>query len=199
MRPVLDIIYDFRWVREGEVARASQAHFGGLEGLMRRHALRAIINLRGENSDLSWWRSERAVCERLGAAHFDAMLDSRKLPTTAMMRRLFAAFDEAPKPFLLKCSGGQDRTGFAAALYLIDRHGWDVRAEALGQFSGRAKKHQRWMTHFIDYAGEQKGALAAWIQNGYAPEDFAEWLTARGFGDSFEAIFTKPTRSPFQL
>ena len=38
--------------------------------------------------------------------------------------RELAAFDQAPRPFMLKCSGGQDRTSFAAALYLIHRGGW---------------------------------------------------------------------------
>ena len=34
MRPLTDILTNFRWVREGEAARAGQAHFGGLEGLI---------------------------------------------------------------------------------------------------------------------------------------------------------------------
>ena len=105
MRPFLDTLYNFHWVREGEAARSSQAFFGGLSGLMRRHGLKAIVNLRGENSDLSWWRYERRVCERLGARHLDAMLDSRHLPTRAMLARLFDVLDAAPRPFLFKCSG----------------------------------------------------------------------------------------------
>jgi protein tyrosine/serine phosphatase len=201
MAALLDILYNFRWVREGELARASQSHFGGLKGLMRRHGLRAIVNLRGANSDLSWWRYERRVCQRLGAAHLDAMLDSRKLPTQAMLVRLLQAFDEAPRPFLLKCSGGNDRSGFAAALYLIAREGWGGREAALGEFSGRLKRHQRWLKLFIAFAREEtnEGALGPWIARSYAPERLAQWLKARGEGDSYEAIFTVPTRSPWQL
>ena len=116
MRPLLDILYNFHWVREGEAARSSQAFFGGLKGLMTRHGLKAIVNLRGENSDLSWWRYERRVCESLGAEHIDAQLDSRHLPTRAMLATLIGAFEAAPRPFLMKCSGGHDRTAFACAL-----------------------------------------------------------------------------------
>jgi len=201
MRPLLDILYNFRWVCEGEAARASQAHFGGLKRLMRRHGLKSIVNLRGENSDLSWWRYEKRVCEALGAGHFDTMLDSRKLPTQAMLVRLMAAFDWAPKPFLLKCSGGQDRTGFAAALYLIHRGGWGARPEAMEQFAGRAKKHQRWSKLFVGFAEEEAYGrpLGDFIANTYAPERFAEWLNAHGQGDTFERIFVVPTRSPWQL
>ena len=201
MRPLLDIFYNFHWVREGEAARSSQAHFGGLQGLMLRHGLKAIINLRGENSDLSWWRYERRVCEEIDARHFDTMLDSRKLPTRAMLVRLVDAFDEAPRPFLLKCSGGNDRTGFAAALFLICRNGWGARAEAERQFSGHAKKHQRWLKLFVAFAQEDSSSspLATWVRERYAPEDLATWLARHGHADTYAQIFTTPTRSPWQL
>ena len=201
MRPFLDLLYNFRWVREGEAARSSQAHFGGLMRLMKRHGLGAIINLRGENSDLSWWRYERRVCAALNARHFDTMLDSRKLPTRPMLVCLMEAFDHAPRPFLLKCSGGQDRTGLAAALYLIHREGWGACEAAGAQFAGTAKKHQRWLKLFPSFALEDSHGrpLCDWIANIYEPERLAEWLRARGHADSFECIFMAPTRSPWQL
>ncbi len=206
MRPVLDILYNFHWVREGEAARSSQANFGGLEGLMRRHGLNAIINLRGENNDLSWWRYERRVCARLGARHFDAMLDSRHLPTRNMLVRLTEAFETAPRPFLLKCSGGHDRTALAAALFVIHRGGWAGRDTAMRQFDSRLyghtpKKYQHWLRHFPAFAEEeaQGTPLAEWVRTGYRPERLAAWLEERGLASSFRGIFEKPHRSPFQL
>jgi len=206
MRPLLDILYNFHWVREGEAARSSQAHFGGLKGLMRRHGLKAVVNLRGENSDLFWWRYERRICAELGALHFDAMLDSRKLPTRPMLARLMEVFETAPKPFLLKCSGGNDRTGLAAALFLIERDGWSARPTAERQFAAFPylhfpRKHQRWLSQFPDFAWEESGGLplAGWIRSTYDPHRLAEWLGKRGQGDSFEALFTVPTRSRWQL
>jgi protein tyrosine/serine phosphatase len=201
MRPLLDLLYNFHWVRESEAARSSQAHVGGLRRLMKRHGLRAIVNLRGENSDLSWWRYEKRVCAALGARHFDAMLDSRKLPTRPMLVRLMQTFDEAPKPFLLKCSGGNDRAGLAAALYLIRCDGWGAREAAQMQFAGVAKKHQRWLKLFTAFAEEEAHGrpLGDWVANAYEPERLAEWLKARGHADSFERIFVVPTRSPWQL
>ena len=200
MRPFLDILYNFHWVRHGEVARSSQAYFGGLTRLMKRHGLRSIVNLRGENSDLSWWRYERRVCEQLGARHFDTMLDSRKLPTRPMLVRLMDAFIDAPRPFLLKCSGGQDRTGLAAALYLIHRDGWSARDAAMAEFAGSAKKHQRWLSLFIAFADEEARGrpVAEWIRNDYEPERLAQWLKSHGHADSFEKIFVVPTRSKWQ-
>jgi hypothetical protein len=206
MPPLLDILYNFHWIREGEAARSSQAHFGGLAGLMRRHGLKAIVNLRGENSDLSWWRYEKHVCEAMGARHFDTMLDSRHLPTREMLVRLLDAFDQAPLPLLIKCSGGHDRTALASALFLIHRDGWGGRPLAERQFDpglyGHApKKHQRWIQHFIAFAQERAAgkSFAEWARNSYDPAELASWLTVQGRGQTFKGIFTKPTRSPFQL
>ena len=201
MRPLLDILYNFHWVREGEAARASQAHIGGLERLMKGHGLKSIINLRGENPDLGWWRYERRVCAALGASHLDAMMDSRKLPTRPMLERLIQTFDEASRPFLLKCSGGNDRTGLAAALYLVHRDGWDAREAAHAQFSGIAKQEQRWAKQFLAFAERDAGGrpLGEWIALAYEPERFAAWLNANGHAGSFAGIFEAPKRSPFQL
>jgi len=201
MPALLDTLYNFHWIREGVAARSSQAHFGGLARLMRRHGLKAVVNLRGENSDLSWWRYEKRVCAALGAPHFDAMLDSRKLPTRAMLLRLMEALATAPRPFLLKCSGGNDRTALGAALLLLHEDGWSGRGDAEKQFKGKLKPHQRWLKLFPAFAEEDAAGAAPddWARTSYSPEKLAAWLQAQGQGDSFAAIFTVPTRSPWQL
>src|SRR6202034_4561961 len=102
---------------------------------LNRRGIRAIINLRGRNDDLNWWKKETQTARSLGIAHLDAMLDSRKLPPRAMLVTLIESFDSAPKPFLLKRSGGQDSTSFAAALYLIHRDGWTAMEKASEQFA----------------------------------------------------------------
>lgn len=206
MPALLDSLYNFHWIKEGVAARSSQAFFGGLQGLMTRHGLKAILNLRGENADLSWWRYERRVCEALGARHIDAQMSSRHLPTRAMLVKLAEAFESAPRPFLMKCSGGHDRTALAAALFLIFENGWDALAEAQMQFDAKRyghkpKKHQFWLKPFLTFAAQDADglALADWIRSRYEPETLAAWLKARGLEDSHKGIFEKPVRSPFQL
>ena len=204
-RTVTDLLYNFHWVIPGEAARAMQAWAGGLSPFLKRRGIRAIINLRGRNQDLSWWQKETAIARTAGIAHFDAMLDSRKLPTQAMLAQLIQSFDAAPRPFLLKCSGGQDRTSFAAALYLIHRDGWSAMPAARTQFDRFPylhfpKTHQRWLKPFLDFAQESANGqrLANWIADGYAPEKLKAWLDTRGLAGSYAAIFTTPTRSPHQ-
>ncbi|MGZ5927244.1 MAG: hypothetical protein ACXWLJ_11245 [Rhizomicrobium sp.] len=205
MRPVGDILYNFHWVIPGECARAAQAWAGGIGPFLERRGIKALINLRGRNDDLSWWKKETGATAARGIAHLDAMLDSRKLPTRAMLERLIEAFDSAPRPVMLKCSGGQDRTSFASALYLIHRGGWSAMAAARAQYARFPylhfpKKHQRWLRPFLDFAAEdaQGLPLASWIAERYTPERLKAWLEARGLSDTHGGIFLVPTRSPFQ-
>ena len=116
------------------------------------------------------------------------------------------SFDTAPKPFLLKCSGGQDRTSFAAALYLIHRDGWSAMDAALAQFARFPYLHfpktqQRWLKLFPDFARQDSGGAPL------APMDRAKLYAgkaqglagrARAWRGSYAAIFTAPTRSPRQ-
>ena len=200
-----DILYNFHWVVPGEAARAMQAWAGGIGSFLEKRGLKAIINLRGRNDDLSWWKNETAALQARGFAHLDAMLDSRRLPTRAMLARLIEAFDTAPRPFLLKCSGGQDRTSFAAALYLIHRSGWQAYDEAAAQYARFPYLHfpkaqQRWLRPFLDFARQDSGGgnLKSWIEQAYTPENLKAWLEARNLGNSFAGIFTAPQRSPHQ-
>jgi hypothetical protein len=205
MRGPGDILYNFHWVVPGEAARAMQDWAGFLAPFLKKRGIRAIINLRGRNDDLSWWQKETRTAKSLGIDHLDAMLDSRKLPTRAMLMTLIESFDAAPKPFLLKCSGGQDRTSLAAALYLIHRGGWGAMAAAEAQFARFPylhfpKTHQRWLKLFPTFAHHDSGGtpLAQWIQQSYTPERLKAWLDAKGLEGSYAAIFTTPTRSPRQ-
>jgi hypothetical protein len=196
MRKPLDILYNFHWIVPGEAARASQAYMGLLGLFLRSNKLKAMINLRGRPPRMAWVGYETRVCEEHSVAHFDAMLDSRKLPLQRMLVTLIDAFEAAPRPFVIKCSGGQDRTSFAAALFLLHQDGWQAVEKAQRQFRRFPylhfpRKHQRWLSQFLRYAQEQaRGrALAAWIRDDYDPAHLAHWLEAKGMADFFAGIW----------
>jgi hypothetical protein len=205
MRSPFDIISNFHWIVPGEAARSGQASAFVLRRLLRAHGLASIINLRGENADLSWWQHETRIAAASGVAHLDAMLDSRMLPTRAMLTRLIEAFETAPKPLVVKCSGGQDRTSFAAALFLVHRGGWEALDAALAQFARFPylhfpKRHQRWLKPFLLFARERARGmpLAQWVRGAYEPQDLSEWLKANELGASFAGLFVVRTRSRWQ-
>ncbi len=166
MRGPGDILYNFHWIRPNIAARSAQAYAGFLGPFLTRHAIKAVINLRGPNPSWGWWRYEKRVSARAGIEHYDVMLSSRRLPTRRMLEILFEAFDAARQPLLLKCSGGQDRTSFAAALWLIHREGWGAFDEAQVQFARwpylhLPKPHQRWLKLFLEFAKEDAGVMPA--------------------------------------
>jgi len=203
MRPLADILYNFHWIVPARAARAAQAYAGFLGPFLKTHGIASVVNLRGPNPDWRWWHYEKRVCTKLSIAHLDVMLSSRRLPTRQMLVNLIAAFDAAPTPMLLKCSGGQDRTSFAAALYLLHRKGWPAADEAAAQFARwpylhLPKPHQRWLRLFVEFARENAAgrSLGDWVRESYTPEALKAWLEDRGLGDAFRGLYDKPGTAP---
>ena len=94
MSALLDRLYHLHWVT-GQVARCAQPYLGFYAAFLRPHGFKSLINLRGENADFRWWRTEKRVAQELGIAHFDVKLSSRNLPSRSGLAELFAALDEA--------------------------------------------------------------------------------------------------------
>ena len=194
MSLLLDRLYHLHWVNS-DLARSAQPYLGFYAAFLRPHGFKSIINLRGPNPEFGWWRQEKRVAEALEIAHFDVKLSSKYLPSRSGLAELFAVFDKAQTPILLKCSGGQDRTSLAAALYLLDRKGPAAIAEAERQFAfwpylHRPKSYQLWLKEFPAYAATQANGLtlSAWARHGYDPRAFAEFLAAKGLAKSFRAF-----------
>ena len=89
MRSAGDILYNFHWVVPGDAARAAQAWAGGLKSFLRKRGIRAIINLRGRNDDLSWWKNEtgRRRTASAPAISTPCWICASCLPTRAMLVR----------------------------------------------------------------------------------------------------------------
>jgi len=193
MRKLLNILYNFHWIAYGEAARSAQAYAGLLGPFLKANRIAAVINLRGRHPKFGWWKYESQTCARLGIAHFDVMLDSKRLPIKDMLVALFDAFDAAPKPLLIKCSGGQDRTSFAAALYIVHRDGWSALERAQRQFARFPYLHfpkppQRWLKQFLPYAKREANGkpIADWVRESYDPHEFAQTLAPGTFNGIWE-------------
>jgi len=203
MRSLPEILYNFHWIVPGKAARSAQAYAGFLGLFLRVHNIATLINLRGPNPKFPWWRYETRVCAKLEIAHLDAMLNSRRLPTRQMLINLLDAFDAAKTPLLLKCSGGQDRSSFAAALYILNTKGWEAMAEAQAQFARwpylhNPKRHQRWLKPFLSFAQQQArgAALRQWLESDYTPERLRDWLVANGLEGTFRGLYDVPGTAP---
>lgn len=198
MRGIADILANFHWIAPGEAARAAQVHGRLLGPFLEKRGVKGVINLRGRHPSIRWWQREVAACARHGIAHRDAMLDSRLLPLPPMLADLLDAFARTPRPFLIKCSGGQDRTSLAAALFLLWRDGWQALPQAEAQFAALPYLHlpkpeQRWLRQFPRFAAERAAGMdfSQWIQNKYEVEDFVGWLLLTNPGMPYAGIFPR--------
>lgn len=101
----------------GELYRSAQLSGPSLKRTIARYNIRTVINLRGENSGSAWYRDELAATATSDISHIDIAMSASKEPDDATVDRLIAAFKTDPKPILVHCEAGADRSGLASAIY----------------------------------------------------------------------------------
>ncbi|MGO4688871.1 dual specificity protein phosphatase family protein [Brevundimonas sp. 2YAF1] len=124
---------NFHTVVAGELYRSAQPSGASIAAYQREHGVRAILNLRGENPHAAWYRNEVAAARRLGIQHIDFRMSARRGITKEEAWRLIDVMEQAPKPLLIHCESGADRSGLASALYLaaVKRYGEEIAERQL--------------------------------------------------------------------
>ena len=101
------------------VYRSAQPTGAQLLYWSQEHGIRSVLNLRGEGDTRIDYLVERAVCESAGLRLYNLPLSARRAPTVQEIEVLASIFWSAPKPILVHCKSGSDRTGLAVAVYLM--------------------------------------------------------------------------------
>jgi protein tyrosine/serine phosphatase len=122
----------------GQVYRSGQLGAKSLEDLAQSHGLRSVLNLLGPEPRESWYIAETNVCAAFGLQHADFKLSARRQLTESDVDHLVQVIRALPKPLLIHCRGGADRTSLACALYRYDVVGEpaEVAASELSVFYG---------------------------------------------------------------
>jgi protein-tyrosine phosphatase len=102
-----------------EVYRSSQLSPNVLKYYIKTKGIKSVINLRGAEPYATWYLDELNTSQQMGAQHYDLDLASKELPSKQRMRKLVYILLNAPKPILVHCLGGADRSGLASAVSLI--------------------------------------------------------------------------------
>ncbi|ODA66306.1 hypothetical protein A7A08_02704 [Methyloligella halotolerans] len=128
---MLELSGNFRGVVPGEFYRSGQPTPDDIARYQRSHGIKTIINLRGKNVGRSWYDAEVEASKKLGIEHLDFRMSSKRELTQEQAATLIAMMEKAPKPLLIHCYSGADRSGLAAALYIaaVAKQG-EIRAEA---------------------------------------------------------------------
>jgi len=147
--------------------------------------IKTILNLRGAAKQ-PHYLFEVESCDQLGLTLVDIKMSARKAPPLKALQKLLAAFETNEKPFLMHCKSGADRTGLAAALYLMVIEGQPLDV-ARRQLSFRFLHIRRTSTgildHFFDvYAArnaESPIAITDWINTEYDPDALTQSFAAK--------------------
>jgi len=105
-------------VVEGEFYRSATLPPAQLRNFIATRGIRTIINLRGPSEDAAWYREEAKVAEAYGVRLIDLAWSARRELTDEQVTTYLATLADVPRPILVHCRSGVDRTGLAAALYL---------------------------------------------------------------------------------
>jgi len=128
---------NFRTVVEGQVYRSAQPSPADLSAWKREYGIRTVINLRGakwrKNSAI---RATREAATAEGLERVDVRLGATRHPPPEQLYRLIEALETAPRPILLHCRAGVNRTGLASAMAGMAVGGWSYD-EARPQLSAR--------------------------------------------------------------
>ncbi len=107
---------NFHVVDPGKLYRSAQLSPWVLKSFIKLYGIKTLINLRGvENKQ--WYRNEKATAEDLGVKYISIDMSARTIPDRDAELTLVDAFRNAPKPIMIHCRSGADRTGEASAIY----------------------------------------------------------------------------------
>ena len=148
---------NFHAVEPGVVYRSAQLSGRKLDEVVRGYQIRTVLNLRGDNTGKPWYDEELRTARADGIVHLDYALSAQRELTQAQMQAVLKLIADAPKPVLIHCNAGSDRTGLASALYELSRG--VPPAEAGAQLSLRYG-HFPW---FGSRSVAMDRSLAAWV------------------------------------
>lgn len=125
---------NFHPIIPGEAYRSAQLDRDELEYYIKKYNIKSIVNLRGKNPDAPWYIEELEVSTEQNVKHYDIALSASCEPTDEEVRQLMEIFKSAPRPILIHCQGGADRSGLAAAMWkvMVDK---EPKSEAGKQLS----------------------------------------------------------------
>jgi protein tyrosine/serine phosphatase len=130
----LQLSGNFHPVIDGQLYRSAQPTAEQLVSYVRANGIKTVINLRGYHPGVEWYDQEVATTKDLGIKHIDFGMSASKMISPQKAAEIVSLMASAPKPILIHCQSGADRSGLVAALYVRKVAGLDdYRAQ--GQLS----------------------------------------------------------------
>ena len=107
---------NFRVVDQ-DVFRSGQLRADEWSESYEEHSYKSVLNLRGSNEGQPWYSFEIEFAKKHSLTHYDYAISAKRLPTDFQMQEIVSIIRSAPKPLLIHCNAGSDRSGLVSALY----------------------------------------------------------------------------------
>ncbi len=120
---------NFHAVIAGQVYRSGQMSGNALARVIQERGIKSVVNLRGGGGQDGWYRDETNTTHQLGVGHYDFALSAGREVSDEEIEAIMETLRHAPKPVLIHCNGGADRTALISAIYLYTTQG-ETAAEA---------------------------------------------------------------------
>lgn len=114
----LQLTGNFHEVIAGDFYRAGQPSVRQIAAYQKNYGIKTIINLRGDNPGVPWYMDEVAESQSLGITHIDFGMSAGEELTPARTAELLKILRDAPRPIMVHCEGGADRSGLVSVIYL---------------------------------------------------------------------------------
>ncbi len=148
---------NFHEVEKGVVYRSSLLGSEKLEQAVDRLGVKSVLNLCGEQPGVEWYEGEVEVSRRRGIKFVSMGLSANTALDAAQLAKLADALRDAPKPLLIHCRAGSDRTGLASAIY-VATHG--------GSYHDAQNQLSLYYGHF-PYLGSKTAAMGISLERFY--------------------------------
>ncbi len=109
---------NFHVVTKNELYRGAQMDNDELSYYLNKYHIKSVLNLRGKSPDAQWYKDEIKISKKYGVRHYDYGLSASHILSIKRMKKIVALLKKLPKPILIHCKAGADRSGLVAALWL---------------------------------------------------------------------------------
>lgn len=181
---ILRAIYDNRFRLAGGLYRTNQPSPARLARYQKMYGIKTVVNLRGQNEQLGWYRLEEKACQALGLRLINTQVYSRGLVDLDRLLDLEKIIQAIELPALVHCKSGADRAGFFAVLYRHFRLGEpiEVARQELALRYGHSKSAK---TGVLDFFYE------TFLRTRAPGQSFRDW-----FSHSFDRDFLQASFKP---
>jgi protein tyrosine/serine phosphatase len=173
---VLNTLYNFYPVEKNVFYRSQQLPPDVLDYYLKTYKIKTLINLRGDDNQALWWQDEQDVAKKNNTHYITIMMSAVYLTRKEDLLTLLDIFDHAPRPMLVHCVGGADRTGEVSALWVLDQQKKST-ADALEQLSIKYG-HRKYKNSAKDFLIKMWGGRE-WLLTQYDPKNYPQYCNPK--------------------